>query len=311
MAKEQTPKMKKFKLDDFQDGLVTDAPATAISEKALRDVMDLRFIPTTQYNPKTISYERRVILAPRYGSTKLSNTALPDSRVVKAAIYAPFSAGNAPCYVVAGYDGSDYKLYYYDADDDPQLIGSLDGSPNFTIFNDKLIISDTGRTKYWDGTTFADLDDKYVDQAIETGDGSETEFTGTLLNPPIDASSITITYTATTTKTITDDGAGALTGDVAADTNTINYTTGAYSFKCSSAPDNATSVLADYTTQAPKSKLCLVRPDRVWLVGDADDLDKIWYSGSIAILIVSILGTLKVSLQAEVLLRIMVEATKG
>ena len=283
MAKEQAPKMKKFKLDDFRDGLITDAPATAISQKALRDIMDLRFIPTTQYNPRTLSYERRVILAPRYGTTKISNTALIKGRTITGAIYVPFSNGNAPCYVACAFESPDiYTLWYYDADSDPQIIGFLDGPANFTIFNDKLIISDTGVTKYWDGTTFAELDNIYVEQAIETGDGAEDEFTGTLLNPPVDADSITITYTSgAATKTITDD-AGALVGDVAADTNTITYATGVYSFKCSDIPDNATSILATYTTKAPKSKLCLVRPDRVWLVGDADDLDKIHYSGSIA-----------------------------
>jgi len=282
--KEQAPKMKKFTLDDFREGLVTDAPATALPEKAVRDIMNLRYIPTTKYEPKTQAYERRVILAPRYGASIISNTALTKDRVIKSAIYVPFSSGSAPCYVACAFESPDiYTLWYYDADGDPQLIGFLDGEATFTIFNDKLIISDSGVTSYWDGTTYAELDNVYVDQAIETGDGAEDEFTGTFLNPPVDVSSITITYTSGgVTKTITDDGAGALIGDVVADTNTIIYATGVYSFKCSDIPDNATSILATYTTKAPISTLCLVRPDRLWLIGDTDDRDKIWYSGSIA-----------------------------
>lgn len=73
-------------------------------------------------------------------------------------------------------------------------------------------------------------------------------YTGTISKAPIVPGSVTIAYTSTTAKVITDDGAGALTGHVdGSGTNTIDYETGAFSFKASAAPDDATSILVSWT----------------------------------------------------------------
>ena len=68
-------------------------------------------------------------------------------------------------------------------------------------------------------------------EVLAGGNGAAvTIATTSLTHVPLLARSVTITYTDTSgaTKTITDDGNGALTGDVsAAGTNTIDYTTGA------------------------------------------------------------------------------------
>jgi hypothetical protein len=69
---------------------------------------------------------------------------------------------------------------------------------------------------------------------------------GTLANAPVRPGSVTIVDETGTPQAITDDGSGALIGDVGAGgTNTIDYETGAYSF--SFAADVEGNVSADYT----------------------------------------------------------------
>lgn len=75
--------------------------------------------------------------------------------------------------------------------------------------------------------------------------------TGTLSDGPIATRSVTITYTDTSlvTRTITDDGAGNLTGDVdAAGTNTINYVSGAIDVTLVNPVDGGTLVTATYAS---------------------------------------------------------------
>jgi hypothetical protein len=174
-------------------------------------------------------------------------------------------------------------LFYLDGSNDPQEIGSsaLAGIPTFTEFNGKLIIHDGGITKCLHDTTLTTLNQLVDDEVIESGNNSTVDFTGTLAHIPVEAGTVTITYTDGTLKTITDDGAGNLIGDIVADTNTINYTTGDYSFRCSGAPDSSTSVYATYeqVDGAPKSTAGTVRAGCLYMWGDPDNPSRIWYSG--------------------------------
>jgi len=64
--------------------------------------------------------------------------------------------------------------------------------------------------------------------------------------------------------------------------NTVNYTTGAYSFICSAAPVNGGSVLATYkkVAGAPKSKGGFVRNERLYMWGSSDYPSRLFYSGT-------------------------------
>ncbi len=85
-----------------------------------------------------------------------------------------------------------------------------------------------------------------VGEVIETGDASETHFTGTLAEGSAVAYSVTITSGLLE---VTDDGSGNLIGDVdAGGTNTIDYDTGAYDVTFSSAPAIG-DITADYVEQ--------------------------------------------------------------
>jgi hypothetical protein len=64
-------------------------------------------------------------------------------------------------------------------------------------------------------------------------------------------------------------------------TNVMDHTTGVYTFRASGAPDNTTSIYANYekAAGAPKSTAGLVRASRLYMWGDADNLSRLWYSG--------------------------------
>jgi len=157
-------------------------------------------------------------------------------------------------------------------------LGTIEGRPTFTEFKGKLIIHDSGHTKAWNGTTFETLGGLHEDEIIGTGDDfGTTAFSGTLQGPPITAGSLIITFTDTTGRTMTDNGAGAFTGY---GTGTINYTTGAWTIAATGAPDNLTSIYAEYETVAgaPKSKAGFVRASRLYMWGDSDYPSRLWYS---------------------------------
>ena len=222
------------------------------------------------------SGEQVVTIKMRQGTEKISTVALPLAADVLACTY--YIAGAK--YILA----TASKLYYLDGDLEPVEIGTIEGVPMFTEFHGKLIIHDSGITKEWNGTTFAKLTCYYVDEVIGTGDvGGTVAFTPTLANPAVKPSSLTITYTAGgLTKTITDNGSGALTGDLdGGETKTITYSTGALVFTCSAAPDNATSIYASYekVDGAPKSKGGMVRASRLYMWGDSVNPERLWYSG--------------------------------
>lgn len=255
-----------FFMKTFSDGLNQEMSPINLPITALTRCKNMKYAIN-----KSVEGTNTVILKTRQGTEKLSVTALASA--MKACTY--YIAGSQ--YIVA----TATNLYYLNTSYVPVLIGALTSTPTFTEFKGKLIIHDSGTTRAWDGTTLETLNCLYSNEIIETGDGTTVDFTGTLAHIPIKAGSLTITYTDATLKTITDAGAGVLAGDVAADTNTINYTTGAYSFRCSGAPDNTTSVYAEYelVDGAPKSKAGFVRASRLYMWGDSDNPSRLWYSG--------------------------------
>ncbi len=187
----------------FSGGINWSIPSTALAlnELYLCNNMEYLFSKDDQGNT-------RATLRKRPGTVKISNTALPSGANVKAVYYYKTHTQ----YILA----TATKLYYLDGSYDPVEIGSISGIPTFTEFNGKLIIHDSGVTKAWNGTSLETLACSYEDESLGTGDGSTVSFSGTLSNPAIEASSVSITYldSAGTTYTITDDGAYELTGDV-------------------------------------------------------------------------------------------------
>ena len=253
-----------FKFSGFSGGYVQDRDAKELTLTELSECMNLKY-----------GLEKdSVVLNVRQGTTKISTAALPSAADVLACTY--YVADSK--YILA----TATKLYYLDGDLEPVEIGTIEGIPTFTEFNGKLIIHDTGVMKRWDGTTFEKVPKYYMDEVLGTGDDTEDTFTGTLAHLTVRVSSITITFTGTAaTKTITDDGEGALTGDVdAGGTNTINYTSGAYDFTCSEPPDCDTTITVDYhqVDSGPKSKAGLVRGGRLYSWGDSSYTSRITYS---------------------------------
>jgi len=91
--------------------------------------------------------------------------------------------------------------------------------------------------------------DSEVDKTIGTGDGATAAYSvlAGVLYVPVVASSVAISSTdvGDNAMAVVDDGAGALTGDVAAP-GTINYTTGALSFTFNANVKDGTAVLLTY-----------------------------------------------------------------
>lgn len=258
-----------FSFKSFTEGLYTDVAPLMLPTTALSRCRNMKYAISKEEDGVS-----RVILKKRQGTTIISNSALPsDADVMACTYYVTYSK-----YILA----TATKLFYLDGTLDPVEIGTdaLSGVPTFTEFHGKLIIHDGGVTKAISDTTLETLNGLVEDEIIETGNNSDVDFTGTLAHYPIKAGSLTITYTDATTKTITDAGDGTLGGDIAADTNTINYTTGEYSFRCSGAPDNTTSVYATYEIVggAPKSTAGMVRGNCLYVWGDEDHPSRIWYS---------------------------------
>ena len=190
----------------FSGGINWSIPSTALAlnELYLCNNMEYLFSKDDQGNT-------RATLRKRPGTVKISHTTLPSGANVKAVYYYKTHTQ----YILA----TATKLYYLDGSYDPVEIGTIQGVPTFTEFNGKLIIHDSGTTKAWDGTTFETLDCTYTNENIGTGDGAETSFSGTIANPVITGSSLTITATDTAgnTLTVTDDGEGMLSGNSAND----------------------------------------------------------------------------------------------
>jgi len=292
LPKIKQPKQRRFGFNNFSAGYVSEPPATALPKNAVSDILNMRYISAAIFDYNVGQMIAGAIVAPRPGCSKITNTALPDSRECVAAYYFPYSGGNGPCYVLAGYNSGEtnpYRLYYLDGSDNPQLIDNLDGSPTFTTFNSNLIVSDGGVTKYWDGTNFGQLVNypfaDYSNESIGSGNGTTVSFSGTLTASACTAKTLLLTYTiGGDTFNAADDGAGIITGPSVS--GTITYTTGAWAITFTEAPDNTTTVYASYgvrgtASTGPKSTICLKRQDRLWLIGDSDNPSRLWWSGSI------------------------------
>lgn len=79
-------------------------------------------------------------------------------------------------------------------------------------------------------------------EIIEVGNASDTAFSGTLDQKPIETSTLVITDTV---ETFTETGTGVLTGDLGG-SGTIVYSTGAWSVTFNTAPANLQDITADY-----------------------------------------------------------------
>ena len=86
-------------------------------------------------------------------------------------------------------------------------------------------------------------------ELVDTGDGaSTTKGSGTLEYTPVKPGTLVLTTViAATDAEITDDGNGALIGDIGGGTNTIDYTTGAIVVDWTAAPDSGAAINAAYT----------------------------------------------------------------
>lgn len=98
--------------------------------------------------------------------------------------------------------------------------------------------------------------------SMGTGNGTQTLFTGTLANAPIVKTSVVITYTSVSaiTRTLVADVNGNITGTGldTTKTNSLNYTTGAFTLNFLATPDcpaNASSITADYISMPTTSSV--------------------------------------------------------
>lgn len=88
----------------------------------------------------------------------------------------------------------------------------------------------------------------YTDEVVQgetsgTGNAVTVTFAGTLSYYPVRPGTLSFTDGELV---LSDDGAGAIIGDIGGGTNTINYSSGAYNITFSVAPDNGSAVTADY-----------------------------------------------------------------
>lgn len=83
----------------------------------------------------------------------------------------------------------------------------------------------------------------YRSDTIGTGNGTTTDFTGTLSSPPVIPGTVEVTAG---TVLLTDNGDGTLSG--AGGSGTINYETGDIAVSFTTAPANGTAVVVDYKT---------------------------------------------------------------
>uniref|UniRef100_A0A6H1ZMK8 Uncharacterized protein n=1 Tax=viral metagenome TaxID=1070528 RepID=A0A6H1ZMK8_9ZZZZ len=264
-------RIKVLSFDGFSGGGNLDQDPTVIPITQLSRFKNVKFAKSFDESGNPV-----VSIKPRQGVNRITPSALPGGATVTACT----KYINANQYILAG---SDSTLYYVDdSTTAPVSIGTIEGIPRFTEFNQKLIIHDGGVTKSWNDSTFETLDCRYEDEVLATGDSTVLTYSGTITNIPIDDSSVTITYTSGgVTKTITDTGVGGLTGDCN-DSSTINYTTGAYVFTVTDAPDGATSLLAEYDKDggAPRSKDGMIRGGRLYIWGDSTNSSRLYYSSS-------------------------------
>ncbi len=98
-------------------------------------------------------------------------------------------------------------------------------------------------------TLFRTDEQSHEDESLYVGNGSVTVFSGQSLDaPPILPRSVLLAFSVGGNDVVAyDDGAGNIVGSQIA-SGTINYETGAVDLTTTTAPDNATSILAQYTS---------------------------------------------------------------
>ncbi len=263
-------RIQDFFVKTFADGLNMDVSPSFLPTTALTRCKNMRY-----FQSKAVDGTPVVMVRKRQGTQVITTTA-HSAPILACTYYISDPAGSK--YIVATattiHELNDGATTFAPS----TSLGTIEGRPTFTEFKGKLIIHDSGHTKAWNGTTFETLGGLHEDEIIGTGDNfGTTAFSGTLQSPPITAGSLIITFTDSTGRTMTDNGAGAFTGY---GTGTINYTTGAWTIAATGAPDNLTSIYAEYETVAgaPKSKAGFVRASRLYMWGDEDYPSRLWYS---------------------------------
>ncbi|MDO8734058.1 MAG: ubiquitin-activating E1 FCCH domain-containing protein, partial [Elusimicrobiota bacterium] len=196
-----------FFMHTFPDGLNQELAPAFIPNTALSECKNIKYA----FN-QAPDGQKFVILKKRQGTEALTTTA--HSAAILAATYYIADAQ----YIIATAT-TVHELTAGSGTLVPSSsLGTISGIPTFTEFRGKLIIHDSGVTKAWNGTTFETLTCLYTDELIETGDGSTTKFAGTLAKPAVRPGAtpyfLTIDFTDTTAKSITDDGNGRLTGNI-------------------------------------------------------------------------------------------------
>lgn len=109
----------------------------------------------------------------------------------------------------------------------PNLLGG-DVNGNIYVMDDPLAVTD--------------FSFRVVNEALGTGDGTTTTFTGTLASPPVESGSFTATDTV---ENFTDNGDGTLTGSLGG-FGTLNYVTGAFLLVFNTAPSNMQAITGTY-----------------------------------------------------------------
>ena len=180
---------------------------------------------------------------------------------------------------------------------------------------DKMITAKTGQsTVTYDYTS----DKDYYDVAV--GNGVLVNFADTLRRAPVRPSSVILTTldTGDNPMTVTDDGAGALVGDIGAGTNTIDYTTGDFDVDFAVAVKDLEPIVATFrydwermgldgvpTVNIDIERLGVDAVDRMmrarWLIGAAYDLEKVHGRSAQSDLMTALVSEIRHEIDAEIM----------
>jgi len=158
-----------------------------------------------------------------------------------------------------------------------------------------------------------------LDETIGAGTGSTPTFTGNLVFPSPIPSTLVITAmdVSDNLMTVTDDGSGNLVGDIAAGTNTIVYTSGAFNVTFNANVKNLTDVLITYEyrmdlhpAQTPQIKFQITdspvtaqfaQLGSTWILHAAFDLKKAHNLSAQDVLLESQAGLLRRAIDAQLM----------
>lgn len=236
---------KKSKVITFSDwrGVNNTQDASLIADNELQECVNFY-----------VSNTGRLIARP--GLTKIADTPAPVKDITKF---------NGELYIAC----DDGKVYRIEDVSTLTEIGSHSGGDVYlTVALNKLWVVDGDTPKYYDGTTYGDLNDfLYTTEVVGTSDGSSTSYNYTTKNLPVSPNSVSISYTINgTVYTATDDGKGNITGTDL--TGTVAYDTGAVSLTFSTAPDSGTDINITYSSSdvlEVKGDFVEFRQERLWL----------------------------------------------